>query len=330
MNEVNESNEAKAEPKANTGKTPTFDWWGWANNLEQFSKTATPEVFFFNKNYTPFKVRFTDKLTSSLRALFLQEALGFMSTAVEKGYTVQDLHEAYSEEQVLWTTDTERVERLTTVLHLIETEYKDLVYFNEQDFDFRRMKGIMVRFTAGDDSFYVIKSLAASSALREKTGWELRGETLEPFSADVGLSVPSGNEMIVSNGKILIFNRPKFERLFQYDVKTELLASQQARDLMAKYKLSLAEGLKLEDLLKDSKALVTKIDKLDAETPIPQEKIIDYADEMQLELMADEQGKIIIMEQKDLATFVNLLNEDYYTSPVSGVRYEVKSKKALK
>ncbi len=306
----------------------TFDWWAWANNLEQFSKSAAPEVFFFNKNYTPFKVRFSDKLLNSLRALFLQEALGFMATAPEKGYSVQDLHAAYTEENALWTTDVEKVERLATVLHLIEKEYKDLVYFSEQEFDFRRMKGIMVRFTAGEDQFYIIKSLAAGSALRDKTGWELRGETLEPFSADVGLSVPSGNELVVAGGKVLIFNRAKFERLFQYDVQTELMATKQARELMEKYKLSLAEGLQLEDLLKDSKSLVSKIDKL--ESDLPQDKVIDYADEMQLELMADEQGKIIIMEQKDLATFVNLLNEDYYVSPVSGKRYEIKSKKELK
>ncbi len=305
-----------------------FDWWGWANQQEQFSKTAAPEVFFFNKNYTPFKVRFSEKLLNSLRALFLQEALGFLGTAVEKGYSLQDLHQANTEEQVLWTTEVEKVERLATVLHLIETEYKDLVFFSEQEFDFRRMKGIMVRFTAGEEKFYIIKSLAAGSALRDKTGWELRGETLEPFSADVGLSVPAGNEVVVAGGQVLIFNRPKFERLFQYDVKTELLATTQARELMEKYQLSLAEGLKLEDLLKDSKSLVSKIDKLESE--MPQDKLVDYADEMQLELMADEQGKIIIMEQKDLATFVNLLNEDYFVSPVSGKRYEVKSKKELK
>jgi hypothetical protein len=186
----------------------------------------------------------------------------------------------------------------------------------------------MVRFTAGERQFYIIKSLAAGTALRDKTGWELRGETLEPFSADVGLSVPSGNEVVVADGRVLIFNRPKFERLFQYDVQTELKASKQARELMEKYKLSLAEGLQLEDLLKDNKSLVSKIDKL--ESDIPQGKVIDYADEMQLELMADEQGKIIIMEQKDLSTFVNLLNEDYYVSPVTNRRYEVKSKKELK
>ena len=40
-------------------------------------------------------------------------------------------------------------------------------------------------------------------------------------------------------------------------------------------------------------------------------------------------GSIIIMDDKDLTMFVNLLNEDYYISPVNGRRYEIKSKKLL-
>ena len=50
---------------------------------------------------------------------------------------------------------------------------------------------------------------------------------------------------------------------------------------------------------------------------------------MQLELMTDDQNKIIIMDDKDLHMFVNLLSEDYFVSPVNGRRYEIKSKKLL-
>ncbi len=45
--------------------------------------------------------------------------------------------------------------------------------------------------------------------------------------------------------------------------------------------------------------------------------------------MTDDDGSIIIMDDKDLTMFVNLLNEDYYISPVNGRRDEMKSKKLL-
>ena len=35
------------------------------------------------------------------------------------------------------------------------------------------------------------------------------------------------------------------------------------------------------------------------------------------------------MDDKDLGMFVNLLSEDYYVSPINGLRYEIKSKKLL-
>ena len=61
-----------------------------------------------------------------------------------------------------------------------------------------------------------------------------------------------------------------------------------------------------------------------------QKQLIDYCDEMQLELMSDDTDKsIIIQDDKDLAMFINLINEDYYISPVNGLRYEIKSKKLL-
>ena len=38
---------------------------------------------------------------------------------------------------------------------------------------------------------------------------------------------------------------------------------------------------------------------------------------------------MIIQDDKDLSMFINLINEDYYISPVNGLRYEIKSKKLL-
>ena len=36
------------------------------------------------------------------------------------------------------------------------------------------------------------------------------------------------------------------------------------------------------------------------------------------------------MDDKDLTRFVNLLNDDYMESPLTGIRYEIKSKRELK
>jgi hypothetical protein len=62
---------------------------------------------------------------------------------------------------------------------------------------------------------------------------------------------------------------------------------------------------------------------------VTQEQALEYADEMQLELMTDDAGAIIIMDGNDLDMFVNLINEDYIVSEITGKRYEIKSKRLL-
>ena len=140
--------------------------------------------------------------------------------------------------------------------------------------------------------------------------------------------MPDDNQVAIVDDNIIVFNQAKFENLFQYDYKSQVIAEAKAKELIDKYKLSFAEGLTLDTLLADKKPILKKVQAMDIAEEMPQDKLIDYADEMQLELMTDD-GSIIIMDDKDLTMFVNLINEDYYISPVNGKRYEIKSKKLL-
>ena len=63
---------------------------------------------------------------------------------------------------------------------------------------------------------------------------------------------------------------------------------------------------------------------------LKQEQVMDHAEELGVDLMLDDNGAIIIMNQKDLSKFVNLLNDDYMESNLTGVRYEIIRKKPLK
>jgi hypothetical protein len=81
-------------------------------------------------------------------------------------------------------------------------------------------------------------------------------------------------------------------------------------------------------MVRERRKTVNKIQKIEV-GQITQDQVIDYADEMQLEIMTDDAGAIIILDGNDLDIFVNLINEDYITSQLTGRRYEVKSKKLL-
>lgn len=312
----------------------SFDVFHWANEVDEMKNNVSVELFLFNKNYTPYRVRYSDQLTASVKALFMQEATGYIIKEADKGLECREYEKSDGEEKVIYRTKLTNVGRAETLIHLIEHEYRDIDSMSDHIDEFKKIKGIIARFTypgneGGTKTFYIAKGISASAALKGGSSWELNGEGFEPFSAEVALKMPDDNQVAIVDDNVIIFNQTKFENLFQYDYKSQVIADAKAKELSDKYKLSFAEGLTLNGLLQDKKPLVKKLQALDIAEEMPQDKLIDYADEMQLELMTDDDGSIIIMDDKDLTMFVNLLSEDYYISPVNGRRYEIKSKKLL-
>ena len=309
-----------------------FDVFQWANAVDEVKNNVSVELFLFNKNYTPYKVRYSDGLTQSVKAMFMLEAINYVIKEADKGLECREYELSDGEDKVIYKVGLEKVGRAETLIHLIENEYKDIAFFTDNEYEFKRVKGIIAKFTyPGEDGqkvFYIAKGIASSSALKGKVSWELNGETLEPLTADIAIKMPESNETAIVDGNIVIFNQSKFEKLFQYDYKSQLISEQKAKELMEAYGLSFPEGLTLNALLEDKKPLVKKLQDIEV-GEMKQDQLLDYADDMKLELMTDDQGKIIIMDDKDLGMFVNLLNEDYFVSPVNGKRYEIKSKKLL-
>ncbi|MBR2864420.1 DUF4868 domain-containing protein [Candidatus Saccharibacteria bacterium] len=311
-----------------------FDVFQWANEIDEIKNNVSVELFLFNKNYTPYKVRYSDALTGNVKEMFMNAAIKYVIEEADKGLECRDYELSDGEDKVIYRTDLSKVGRAETLIHLIEQEYKDIDFFSDNEYEFKKVKGIIAKFTypGGDDgtkTFYIAKGVAASSALKGAQAWELNGESFEPFSAEVAIKMPADNQVAIIGDTVVIFNQPKFETLFQYDYKAQVIAEEKAKELQEKYKLSFAEGLTLDALLQDKKPLLKKVQAFDIEEEMDQAQLIDYADKMELELMTDDDGSIIIMDDKDLTMFVNLVNEDYYVSPVNGKRYEIKSKKLL-
>ena len=312
----------------------SFDVFQWANEVDEIKNNVSVELFLFNKNYTPYKVRYSDKLTSSVKAMLMQEAVSYIIKEADKGLECREYEKADGEDKVIYRTKLENVGRAETLIHLIENEYKDIDFFSDNEYEFKKIKGILAKFSypggdAGSKSFYIAKALSASAALKGATSWELNGESFEPFSAEVAIKMPEDNQVAIIDGTIIVFSQTKFEALFQYDYKSQVIADAKAKELQDKYKLSFSEGLTLNALLQDRKPLLKKIQNLNIAEAMSQEQMLDYSDDMQLDLMTDDDKSIIIMDDKDLTMFVNLLNEDYYVSPITGLRYEIKSKKLM-
>ncbi len=312
-------------------KPETTDIFLWANNTDGIKKELDVEFFLFNKNYTPYTTNFSSELNAQIKPLFLYDYINFVTLGAGTGLSVRDYELSDNEENVLLRTDLDKVGRAETLIHLIEHERHDMVEFSEEEHEFKRIKGIVAKFTHKDDpkkAYYSIKAIQQSNVLKGATAWEFREGKFGAFQADVGLKVPSDNQVLIIDKDIFIFNQPKFEKLFQYDYKKQLIADKRVEEIEQKYKLSFPDGLDLQSLVREKKGVANKLQKLEV-GEVSQEQAIEYADTMGLDLMTDDNGAIIILDGTDLTKFVNLINEDYITSEITGKRYEIKSKKLL-
>jgi hypothetical protein len=302
----------------------------WANNIDGVKKELDVEFFLFNKHYTPYTTNFSSELNTQIKPLFLYDLINYVTMGAGTGLSVRDFEMSETEENVLLRTDLEKVGRAETLLHLIEHQRSDIVEFSEQEHEFKRIKGIIARFSGKgtEKPFYAIKQISQGQVLKGSTAWEFRDGKFGVFQADAGLKIPSDNQVLIIDKDIFAFSPGKFERIFNYDYKKQALADQKVAEIEKHFRLSFPEGMSLQSLVTERKKTVNKLQKIEV-GPISQEQVIEYADGMQLDLMTDDAGAIIIMDGNDLDTFVNLINEDYITSEITGRRYEVKSKKLL-
>lgn len=314
-----------------TTDTPeTTDIFLWANQTDAIKNDLQLELFVFNKNYTPYAINFSHELEAQLRAMFVFDAVNTVTFGAGTGLSVRDYELSESEDNVLLRTDLEKVGRAQTLLHLIEHERTDIVQFSESEHEFKRIKGIVLRCRdlVAKKTFYVVKAVQQSNVLIGAVSWQLSAGTFAAFEPEVGVKLPTDNQVVIIDDDIFVFNQTKFEKLFQYDYKKQLLADQKVEEIEKTYKLSFPDELTLQSLVKDRPKIVNKLQKLEV-GEVSQEKALEYADDMQLDLMTDDNGAIIIMDGRDLDMFVSLINEDYMTSDVTGKRYEIKSKKLL-
>jgi hypothetical protein len=307
------------------------DVFAWANNLVQYKDELKIDLFFFNKNYTVYKTTRSKVLDKQMEPIFIDEILEYMLEGADNGLIVRGFEDAEAEENVLMRTRLKNVEKAKETLNWLKTQMHEIELFNDEEHDIKRMKGVIARVSheGTDKSFYVIKQLPQSQIIRGKTGWMLREGKFVPFDAEAALRIPTDNQLLVLDQDMYVFNQSKLKTLFGYDAKEASIAEAKVREIEQFFRLSFAEGLSLQSLVKGNRATIKKLQKIQPSL-VKQEDLVDHGEELDIGLMTDESGAIIIMDEKDLTRFVNLLNDDYVESPMTGLRYEIKSKRLLK
>jgi hypothetical protein len=320
-----------APEKAEEAKYQESDVFAWANNLVQYKDELKVELFLFNKNYVVYRTARSRELDKQMEPLFIDGLLEYILEGAEQGLIVRGFEDAEAETNVLQRTRLRKVENAKMVLNWVKTQEHEIELFVEEDHDIKRIKGVLARISHADmkKPFYVIKALQQSQIMKGKTGWMIKDDKFVPFNAEAALRIPTDNQLLILDQDMYVFNQAKLKSLFGYDAKEASIAEAKIREIEEHFKLSFSEGNTLQSLIKGKRATIKKLQKVEPST-VKQEDLVDHADELDVGLMVDDAGAIIIMDDKDLDRFVNLLNDDYIESPMTGLRYEIKSKRLLK
>ena len=307
------------------------DVFAWANNLVQYKDELNIELFLISKNYVLYRTNLGKELDKQLEPLFIDGILDYVLEGIETGLTVRGFEQAESEEGVLQRTQLSKVEKAREALNWAKYQEHELEMFNEDDHDIRRIKGVVARVTHKGlkDPFYVAKIIPRATVLSAKTDWMLRDGKFVKFDADAALRVPNDNQLLILNQDMYVFNQSRLKQLFAYDAKEASIAEKKVEEITKNFQLSLPDNLTLQHLVAGKKSTIKKLQTIEPST-VKQQELLDHAEELDIDLMTDDSGAIILMDGKDLDKFVNLLNDDYVESGLTGQRYEIIRKRPIK
>ena len=318
----------------------SFDIFTWANHMARIKNDLDIDLFLVNKHYTVYHLATASELKPQIAPVFVLEILNDIEKGAGLGLEIREFEQSESEPGVLLYSTRKRVSNADHVLNVIEHERSSIENFNEYDHEFKTIKMIIAKCSHKDiEPFYICKQVSGSASLNERTAWEI-GEDgkLQQFNAASAFKVPTDNQVLIVGGQkteygednqqIFAFAPKKFEAMFGYNYKKQAIADKRVEQILSRYRLNFPEGQDLNTMVAGKPKLINKLQNLELGTKT-QEELVDYGEEMGLDLMTTDDGAIIIMDNKDIDTFVGLLNDDFMTSDLTGLKYEIKSKKLL-
>jgi hypothetical protein len=313
-------------------KREPIDIFLWANNTDGKKFEYEIELFLFSKNYTPYSIGTSLPFDNQLPSIFLFDLIKTVNLGAGTGLSVQDMAAASDGPNVLARIDLDEVGRADTLVNLIENHYSKIVPFNFHEHDFKRLRGIVARFKHvkdGDDTFYVVKQLQPSGIVSGALAVTLDSHEIDLHRDAGSFKMPGDNQVLIVDGSVFAFNRSKFASLFNVDVKRLALIRSQAEVIDKHFRLAMPDLIgEFSFAVEGSSTNIKKLLAVDTDNLIDQEQVFEIADQMQLELMADDNGAIILMDGKDVGVFLDIIN-DNYVKGVTGQPYLAKSKKPL-
>jgi hypothetical protein len=306
--------------------TPTNDVFAWANNLMADREEYAIQLFFINKNYVVYSLNTDKSLEDRVRRLFLDGVMEDTFDTAERANEVRRYEETLKGDGNIAWLPLDKVSRAKDVLTWIEDHAVDIERFNSDEYDIKRQKGILAKFTKpGAKTFYSFKVFAGNQAVQAKRDFVMRGDKATSMLDDVAFKIDDSSQVIIMENDVFVFSQGKFETLF--DTKPHMTAVANRNGAVIDERFNLSMPLVVHEvaiLAQSNKAAMKKLAEVDPYA-MDQEQVLEAIDEYGIPLMLDDLGKIILMDSTDVVRLLDVLSDNYLHG-ING-NYLAKSKK---
>jgi len=308
---------------------PKPDIFLWANQIEEAKDEILLDLFVVDHDDQVYRINYETDLREQVMQQFVFNMLSEIRRGAELGLQVREFDATDKEELIVMYLPVTDVPKSIDLLQNLTIPPDDIPLYNSNEVDFASIKTIVGRIkTPKGKESYILKTIYQSHVLKGKKSWAVEGTRFQRFEETAALNVGSDSQVLIFEGNIMVFDTKKFERIFDYQQHKNLQAEIVLSDIEKNFKFELPEGVKLSDLLKGRRRLITKLQKSNP-SMATEALLIETAEDFEVELEFAS-GSIKINNSSDLETFVDLLNDNFIQSQMTGIKYVVASKRSIK
>ena len=314
-----------------TKETELPDVFLWANKTDGRKDKLGIELFAITKSSEIFRIDHNEAINHQLFALFLYDIISGVQVDSITGVRVVDYAASEGCQNTLPAIKVNDVPVAEAIMEYLEyTNDIDLLDLNQ--IEAKKLLAICARFTDKEtsESFYIFKHIRPASVLvGGAVSYAISAGRMEELSSECALKIDPSNQVLVFEDTMFVFNKSKFESMFQYDPVSVAEARKNGKILDERLSIATPTvGQGIEFLCKDNRTLVKRLAKLNPVNmtrDVVEEIIRDY----NVDLMTDATNdKLIIMDANDAKKLLDIV-EDNFVRGTNGTAYIAKNKKEL-
>ena len=288
-----------------------------------------------NEEYTRLKINITKEIREDLFNLLKKKLENVHSEFVDGDKLIEEYDPSNNDQNIYRIIEERQVEFKETKHDLENVQSMQLAVINVKLLSRLWSYAIVIKDKNNEELYYFIKHKPADALSKDKwLKWIINDSQVTNLNQNI-LLFPKSVAAIYYKGKFLIFNKYYFEQIFRFIEAFKKNASK-LLDYFPKFDFKIEEFDDFKKQCDENPLMIRKLNNIYVKDNY---KLLNFETlkqmkkkfKLTLDLNEDKKGNHVIFNNKrEFWQLLNFLEDDYLSSPVTKINYEVHSKKEIK